>query len=98
MKGGRQRCPGEGGGSLSDAVGVKARSGSLGEAFSLLTQVSIFISSPCSAQGGHRSSLPDVWGPLLQLEDSPGWSSPLAQEHVWVVGDNKNGDSWEAVP
>lgn len=51
MNGRRQHCPGEGAVSLSDAVAVRARSGSLGEAFSLLTQVNIFMLSPYGAEG-----------------------------------------------
>lgn len=105
MNGGRQHCPGERGGSLSDAVRVKARSSSLGDAFSLLTQVSIFILCPCSAKGEHRNNLPDLWVPLLQLQDLPGWSSSLTQEHTGVQddwqsweGNSENGDSWATVP
>lgn len=57
MNGGRQRCPGEGAGSLSDAVGVRARSGSLGKAFSLLTQVNIFMLSLYSAKAYAETTL-----------------------------------------
>lgn len=104
-KGGRQCCPGGRGGSLCDAVGVKARSSSLGKAFSLLTQVSIFILCPCSVKGERRNNLPDLWVPLLQFQDSPGWSLPLTQEHTGVQGDwqswkrsSENRDSWATVP
>lgn len=75
------------------------------KAFSLLTQVSIFILCPCSAKGEHRNNLPDLWVPLLQLQDLPGWSSSLTQEHTGVQddwqsweGNSENGDSWATVP